>query len=60
MAGVNGYFLEGSDGEYLLVIRSLDKEVLYTVIKRMTQMRDPRVKSLGDKLQLEWFEKYEK
>ncbi len=55
---MRGYFLEGIDNEYLLVLRTTDKELLYTVLERMTKMRDQRVKSLGKKLLKEWFEKY--
>lgn len=49
---VEGYVLESSDGdEYLLVIRSKDTNALFGLVKRMTRMRDDRLKRLGRALE---------
>lgn len=48
---MNGYFLEGSDGEFLMVIRSYEEDVMWSIIKKLQSMRDPEIKLLADKLE---------
>lgn len=48
---MNGYFLEGSDGEFLMVIRSYDEETMWSIIKKLQSMRDPEIRLLADKLE---------
>jgi hypothetical protein len=50
-SAVSGYYLRSVDGEYVLVVRTHDAEVLYSVISRMAQMRHKEVKGLGKTLQ---------
>jgi hypothetical protein len=48
------YVLKGSEGgERLLVIRSADIDLLYTLVRRMGRMRDARLKELGHALEKE-------
>ena len=48
------YILQDSDEvEYLMVIRTEDVELLYTLVKRMGRMRDERLKELGRALERE-------
>jgi len=49
---VKGYILSDSEGvERLLVIRTEDLDLLYTLVKRMGRMRDERLKELGRALE---------
>lgn len=50
---VQGYVLCDSDGERLLVIRTEDVDLLYSVVKRMARMRDSRIRELGRALERE-------
>lgn len=46
------YILEDSDGEeYMLVVRSADLELLMALARRMSRMRDERLKTLGKGLE---------
>lgn len=48
------YILQDSDEfEYLMVIRTEDIELLYTLVKRMGRMRDERLRELGRALEEE-------
>jgi len=48
------YILQDSDEfEYLMVIRTEDVELLYTLVKRMGRMRDERLRELGRALEEE-------
>jgi hypothetical protein len=47
-----GYLLEDSEGrECILVIKTEDTSLLYTLVKRMTKMRDERIRELGRALE---------
>lgn len=47
-----GYVLQDSEGvENILVIRTEDIDLLYTLVKRMGRMRDERLKTLGRALE---------
>jgi hypothetical protein len=49
---VRGYILKGSvDAERILVIKTEDIELLYSLVKRMGRMRDERLKQLGRALE---------
>jgi hypothetical protein len=51
---VKGYTLTDSEGvETILVIRTTDLDLLYTLVKRMGRMRDERLKQLGQALERE-------
>lgn len=39
--------MRGDDGEYLLVVRSKDKEVIRGITRKIQKMRDPILKRLG-------------
>ena len=54
---VEGYFLNGADGEHLLVFRSEDPEAILRIIKRLVASRDKEIKGLANKLELNWFER---
>lgn len=45
------YTLEGTDGEHLLVVRTNDIELLCALARRMSRMRDSRLKTLGESLE---------
>lgn len=48
MTAVKGYVLQDSEGEeFILVVRTHDIELLYSLLKRMSRMRDRRLKDLG-------------
>ena len=47
-----GYFLTDSEEvEYLMVLRTEDIDLLYTLVKRMGRMRDERLRELGRALE---------
>ncbi len=48
---LHGYFLRGVEGEYLLVVRTEDEDLLCQIIGRLASMRQPDIKALGVKLQ---------
>jgi len=54
---VEGYFLNGVDGEQLLVFRSEDHENILRIITRLGASRDKEIKGLANKLELLWYEK---
>ena len=54
---INGYFLEGVDGELLMVIKSHDEEVMYSIIKKIESMRSPEVKKLAEILEIHFNER---
>lgn len=48
------YTLTDSEGvEHMLVIRTTDLDLLYTLVRRMGRMRDERLKELGRSLERE-------
>lgn len=47
---MTGYFLRGSRGEYLMVLRSPDFEVFVEIIGRLGKMRSRAIKNLADDL----------
>lgn len=48
------YTLQDSEGEeYLLVVRTPDRELLIALARRMSRMRDDRLKKLGKGLEEE-------
>jgi hypothetical protein len=47
---MNGYFLKGSRGEYLMVIRGEDISAFIEVIGRLSKMRSRSIKALADDL----------
>jgi hypothetical protein len=55
---MNGYFLEGINGEHLLVFRSHDEESVLRIIKKLRTSRDKEIKALADRLELEWFDRH--
>lgn len=55
---IDGYFLEGVDGEHLLVVRSDNLEIFHYIVGRMTRMRQKELKELGRVLQEELNAKY--
>jgi hypothetical protein len=54
---IGGYFLEGVDGELLMVIRSHDEEAMYSIIKKLETMRSPEVKKLAEILEMHFNER---
>jgi hypothetical protein len=48
---VKGYVIESVDGEQVLVIRSRDVELLYSLVRRMSRMRDERLREIGRALE---------
>lgn len=52
---MDGYFLNGT-GEYLLVFRSDDREILLSVIKKLQGVRDKSVKELAIRLEQDWYD----
>jgi hypothetical protein len=48
---LGGYFLYGSEGELLLVIKSNDEDLLLTIIKKLQASRDKDIKKLGSELE---------
>lgn len=55
---VSGYHLEGVDGEICLVIRSYNEELIYSIIKRLSKMRQRDIKKLGTRLEEEFNERF--
>jgi hypothetical protein len=47
---MNGYFLKGSRGEYLMVVRGDDTEAFIEIIGRLGKMRSRSLKALADDL----------
>lgn len=43
--------LLGSDGEHLMVIRTHEREQLLSLARRMSRMRDEKIKELGKLLE---------
>lgn len=43
--------LLGSDGEHLMVIRTHEREQLVSLARRMSRMRDAKIKELGKLLE---------
>jgi hypothetical protein len=54
---ISGYFLEGVDGELLMVIRSYDEETMYSIIKKIESMRSPEIKKLAEILEMHFNER---
>jgi hypothetical protein len=54
---IDGYFLEGSDNELLLVLRGYDEEIFLSLIKKLATMRDTDIKKLTDKLEEHFYER---
>ena len=51
-ATARAYILKDSDSaEHVLVLRTIDVELLYTLVRRMGRMRDERLKKLGRALE---------
>lgn len=49
---VKGYVLTDPEGtESIMVIRTEDVELLVSIARRLTRMRDARIKQLGKKLE---------
>jgi len=48
---MNGYFLKGSRGEYLLVLRSDDPDLIRSVVNRLGSMREKEIKELVKELE---------
>jgi hypothetical protein len=48
---IKAYVLEGVDGEHCLVVRSQDVELLYSLVRRMSRMRDERLRQIGKALE---------
>ena len=44
---VSGYFLEGSEGEFLLVVRTHNEDIMFSIIKKLSSMRDDKIKELA-------------
>jgi hypothetical protein len=51
---MNGYFLNGLDGEQILVFRSHDHEEIFRIITRLCASRDKEIRALAEKLHIEW------
>jgi hypothetical protein len=49
---MQGYFLEGVDGELLLVIRGHSEEQMYSIIKKIETMREEEIKELAQTLEM--------
>lgn len=54
---MSGYFLESVDGELVLVLRTHDEDLIYSVIRRLGRMRDKKVKDIGRTLEQQWWER---
>ena len=54
---IKGYFLEGVDGELLMVIRGYDEEQMYSIIKKLESMRSPEIKNLAETLENHFYER---
>ena len=54
---IEGYFLNGVDGEQMLVFRSGDPEEILRIITRLGASRDKEIKGLANKLELLWYER---
>ena len=55
---VNGYVIRGVDGELLLVVRSRDEDLIYTIIERIKKSRDKKVRELAEHLEEMYFDKF--
>lgn len=52
IADIRGYVLRDSeDVESIMVIRTEDRELLHSIARRITRMRDKRLKELGRQLE---------
>jgi hypothetical protein len=54
---ISGYFLEGSEGEFLMVIKSHNEELMLSIIKKISSMRDDEVKKLAEVLENHFYER---
>jgi len=48
---MSGYFLKGTRGEYLLVLRSDDLDLIGSIVNRLGSMREKEIKELVKELQ---------
>lgn len=51
---MEGYFLRGADGERILVVRTTNDDLLWSIIQRLAKMRHKEIKELGRALQEEF------
>lgn len=50
---MNGYVIRGIDDELLLVIRSMDEELIHQIIKKISSMREKEIKALAEDLEMD-------
>jgi hypothetical protein len=56
---MNAYFLHGSDGEKLMVIRGHDEDLMQKVINVLQRSRDERIKELAEILENHFNERHD-
>jgi len=54
---MKAYFLNGINGDHILVFRSEDSEEILRIINRLGASRDKQMKALAEKLELNWYER---
>lgn len=55
---IYGYFLEGSDDEICLVVKSEYSELIHKIIRRMTRMRQKDIRKMGRNLDEEFNDRF--
>ena len=56
---MNSYFLHGSEGEKLLVIRGHDEELMEKIIATLGRSRDERIKKIAEALENHFNERHD-
>ena len=56
---MDAYFLHGSDGEKLLVIRGYDEELMQTIIATLGRSRNDSIKGLSEVLENHFNERHD-
>ena len=56
---MNSYFLHGSEGEKLLVIRGHDEELMEKIIATLGRSRDERIKKIAEVLENHFNERHD-
>lgn len=56
---MNAYFLHGSTGEKLMVIRSEDEDLMQQIITTLQRSRDERIKDIAETLENHFNERHD-
>jgi hypothetical protein len=54
---LRAYFLEGVEGDSILVFRTDDTDTLFRVISRLAASRDKEIRGIAKNLEIEWFKR---